>query len=398
MHARRGFTLIELLIVISIIAILSGMVMTMMGTVRRTSMKSATLSVERKVETALRLFKDEYFVYPYQNSYPAMSSTAVGQYFPNNLAYHLGTNISTADNANVNSDVCTAQNQYNYNAQVQGTYLGFTEYVQPSIFTFTAETTITTAGVHCLSGDIADHPGPVPPAQNCFNLRGSIAILLNRMAQEWVGNAMLAGAVAVKGQVIYDCNGTVTQDLSASNILSSPATCASSANPGWANDYIAGDVEKRFIAGNDIVDAWHHPLIYISQVIPGVKGASCNTNGYTIMPFDCRYYSLGVQGFDAGSGPTASLVTANRRLLLGDGRIRLSLTDAGDGMPTPVDPTYFPNAANLMQADMRYYAAQGYESEFELWSAGNDGRFTYMRSDDANGDNVSATEYNRGLQ
>ena len=388
--SRSAFTLIEMLIVVTIISILSGMVMTMVGTVRRTSMKSATQSVERKVETALRLFKDEYCVYPYQNTYPAMNANAVGQAYNNNLYYRVGNNIdpTNGDRDNVISDIATAEGQYCYNATLAGEYGAFSEGGQPSSFTYRIATIVTTPGVHCLSGSLAGN--------NVF--LGSVAVVVNKMAQEWVGNAMLAGAVNVKGQVIFDAYGTMIQDNSGKNILSSPATCASAAKPGWASDYLTGDIESRYIACTDILDAWHHPLVYICQALPAVKGVSANTNGEVIMPFDSRYYSLGAQGFDAGSGPTASVVGAGRRILLGNGRIRLSLTDAGDGAPTPVDATYYPTAGNLMQSDMRYYCAQGYETEFELWSAGFDGKFSYTRADTGNADNICATDFNRGLQ
>jgi hypothetical protein len=81
-----------------------------------------------------------------------------------------------------------------------------------------------------------------------------------------------------------------------------------------------------------------------------------------------------------------------------DGRIRLSATDCGWGEPTPVDAIYFPTANRLMDSDIRYYAAPGFERDFELWSSGVDGRFCWRRSDASNRDNLAARRYGKGLE
>ena len=388
-QSPRGFTMIEMLVVLTILTILSGMVMTMISQARRGSMRSATMSVERKVETALRLFKDEYAVYPYQQTYPDLSPTTPGQYFPNHLYYHLGTNIPTAvggDRDNVVADMTAAKAQYAYicdfNANVEAAPAA-----QPSKFTYLASMVIETGSMHRIYN-------PANPALS-IQQQLSIATLLNRMAQEWSSSAMLAGAVGVKGPVIFDQFGAQVEDLSALPILSS---AKSAGNPGWADDLLAGDLESRYLSGDDILDAWHHPLVYICQVVPGVKSAAATVDGQTLVPFDSRYYGLGPQGFATGSGPTASLKTAGRQVLLNSGRVSLNLTDAGDGQPTPADPTYFPNNGCLMQSDMRFYAPAGDETEFELWSAGFDGLFSYMRTDPGNADNISATDFNRELR
>jgi len=388
---QPGFTLIELLVVIVILLLLSGMVMSMISQARRMSMKSNTLAIERKVETSLRLFKDELAVYPYQQTYPELSATVVNQYFPNHLYYHVGNNISSAtggDRDRIMTDVAAARADFAYNATETGYYGGTSEGTQPSVFTYTASTIIQTGSMHVFYN-------PVTPNTLSFATEAAIATMINRIAEEWVGNAVMAGAVAVKGQVVFDQFGVVTRDLSSATILSSPE---SAGNPGWANDYLTGEVDAHYIRGMDILDAWHNPLIYICQVIPGVKGATSYSNGCTLLPFDTRYYGLGPQGFDPGTGPVASLAALGRRILDNSGRVRLSLGDAGDGQPTPADPTYFPNAGTLIQSDMRYYAAPGYETEFELWSAGYDGMFSYTRSDPADSDNISATDFCRGLR
>ncbi len=401
MRRFNGFTLIEMLIVVVIITVLAGMVMSMISQAKHTAMKSNTLSIERKVETALHLFKDEMAVFPYQLTYPALSPTVPNQYYPNSLYYHVGTNISTVpggDRDNVMADVNSAKGAFAYTGQLAG-YWGGTdptygnyEATQPSVFTYTANTVILTGSMHKYSSWSS---AQAFPDYAITAIEMGISSMNNRMAQERVGDAMLAGAIALKGPVIFDQFGVVVRDQSNLTILNNPASVN---NPGYAIDYLAGEIDAHYINGNDILDAWHNPLIYISQNIPGVKATTSQTNGCTLMPYDTRYYGLGPQGFDAGSGPTASVVAANRRVLLNSGRLVLSITDAGDGQPTAPDATYFPDASNLLQSDMRYYAAQGYETEFELWSAGYDGKFSYMRSDAVDADNISATDYNRGLK
>jgi len=408
----NGFTLIEMLIVVVIITVLSGMVMSMISQAKRTAMKSNTLSIERKVETALHLFKDEMAVYPYQLTYPALSPTVPNQYYPNGLYYHVGTNISTAaggDRDNVMADVNSAKAEFAYTGNLAGYWggegapSGNYEAVQPSVFTYTENTVIMTGSMHKYTSRTATGDPPVgadlitpdPGDGRGLANRMGISFLNNRMAQEQVGDAMLAGAITMKGPVIFDQFGVMIRDQSSLTILTNPASVN---NPGYAIDYLAGDIDAHYINGNDILDAWHNPLVYISQNIPGVKATTSQTNGCTLMPYDTRYYGLGPQGFDAGSGPTASVVAANRRILLNSGRLILNLQDAGDGQPTAPDATYFPDAGNLLQSDMRYYAAPGYETEFEVWSAGYDGKFSYLRSDAVDADNISATEYNRGLK
>jgi prepilin-type N-terminal cleavage/methylation domain-containing protein len=405
-----GFTLIEMLIVVVILTVLGGMVMTMVSQAKRAAMKSSTLSIEKKVETALRLFKDEYATYPYQTTYPILDPNAPNQYFPNGLYYRVGTNISTTngDSDKVIADVNTAKAQFAYRCLLNGYYVAENELAsQPSTFTFMEKNIIMTGSMHqTLGGTPLNGPS-----------KASVATLLNRMAQEWVTNAMIAGAIHVKGFYIFDQYGAMVSDTSASPVVTAPASANTSTGvPGWANDYLNCEMDAHYVKGNDILDAWHHPLIYICQAIPGIKAANTQVNGISLVPFDSRYYGLGPQGFDPTTGPIAGLTAAKRRILSASGRIRLDRNNAGDGMPTPADtdqesdaeavanpqtnanPGYFPDASNLMQSDMRYYAAIGYETEFELWSAGYDGKFSYMRSDSADYDNICATDVLRGLK
>ncbi|MBA3848160.1 MAG: type II secretion system protein, partial [Planctomycetes bacterium] len=57
MSMRRGFTLIELMVVMTIIALLAGLLMPFISMASRNARRTATQAVMRKVDTALRQFK-----------------------------------------------------------------------------------------------------------------------------------------------------------------------------------------------------------------------------------------------------------------------------------------------------------------------------------------------------
>jgi hypothetical protein len=221
------------------------------------------------------------------------------------------------------------------------------------------------------------------------------AAVANRMAREQQRLAVIAGNLSMHGEVISSHQEVVLHDLSANQVLSAPL---SAARPGWACDYLLGGLEPRFIGGNMVLDAWGHPLLYICQAVPGVDGTTCNMFGQptTVYITNSAMYGCGPRGFDVSQGPGPGL-KGTRPWLLYNGRVRLSTSDAGDGQPTPVDPTYYPQPGNLMHADMRYYAVHGFEEEFELWSAGNDGAASYMRDDPANADNVAIQPYTKEI-
>ncbi len=118
--ARHGhaFTLIELLIVLVIVIFLFGFLIEVVGVARREASRSATLAVEHKVDTALRLFKTDFKVYPfawsvdYQQSYPNLAGGA--EHGPTGCYYQLGTNITDANRQNVLADMDFAGSQYGY--------------------------------------------------------------------------------------------------------------------------------------------------------------------------------------------------------------------------------------------------------------------------------------------
>jgi prepilin-type N-terminal cleavage/methylation domain-containing protein len=356
-RAALGLTLIELLVVMAIIAVLIGMLMPMIGVTMRTVQRTRTEVVLRKVDAALRQFRGEFGVYPYQLAYPDLDAGERLADRPNRLGYHLARDLAEADRQRVLADMDAA------------------------------------AGAYC------DENAAAPLRFTVADAGGANrAALLNRMGRQRARLALLAGDTAVGGTCFVSATSGAVVDRRGTPALSGAA--ASADRPGWAHDYLAGDLGPLAIdpETHAIRDDYGTPLAYVSQNLPGIVGTRDIINGEQLRPFDSRLVGLGPQGFAPTAGPGPGLVAQGRLALLCSGRIRLSRTDAGDGQPTPTDAERFPDREDLMHSDVRYYAAPGYEAEFELWSAGPDRGFAWMRDAQANRDNIAVSPYLRGLR
>lgn len=356
-----------------IISILAGMLMPMYGVVRRANMKSVTEFVLKRTDTALRLFRTDWDVYPGQVSYPDLAGGAA---LDNRLHYHLGTDLSTAHRQEIMSDVATAAAKFAYVAN------NSSEGSQPSPLT------ITYALIQS-----------EPRSNYNSSYQISYAALANRMAREQVRLACVAGNLWLRGPIIS--KSPAPADILASKlsmaVLPAPRASEASPGPGWACDYLAGELEAKYISGQAILDAWGHPLVYISQLVPGISGAGARLWEARVTIRNNKRYGMGPIGFDPTQGPGPNLATTRPHLLYG-GRIPLTGDDAGDNLgPPPADATCFPDASVLMHSDRRYYAAPAFVREFELWSAGPDGAFDYMRDAAVNRDNLAAVPYDKGL-
>lgn len=370
-----GFTLLELMIVIAIMTMLLAMLMPMYSVIRDSLMRSRTTYVIAKVDAALRKFKTDYGVYPYQSMYADLDGGETIADRPNNLFFRLGSAMDTARRTKVVADMTTAATRFNYSVNPGNLW---------------ADGAVGTPGLTYVAADAAANQ----LFASSHGITAGAAALLNRMARERMRLAVLAGSVAITGPVVCRNQTTLYVNRTTIPVLSSPSQDISSSiggvpRLGWTADYLGDDLERRSIDGDSILDAWRRPLVYLCQALPAI-GAGANVSGVQ--------FGMGAQGFDPRTGPGPEVIASNRPTLLSFGRIRLSLTDAGDGKPTPASATWFPDADNLMHSDRRYYAAPGFSTEFELWSAGRDGRFAYMRDDAANTDNLSATPYEKGLR
>jgi hypothetical protein len=153
------------------------------------------------------------------------------------------------------------------------------------------------------------------------------------------------------------------------------AVAQTAARPGWANDYLAGELEARYIDGEAVLDAYRQPLVYVCQVTEGVRAS-------------------GAVIFNVGVPRISSAQYGLSRI----GRRTLATVDAQTREPLAADPDALPDPANRMHSDRRIYAAPSYEDEFELWSVGGDRRLGWMRDDARNRDNVPLIDYDKPLR
>ncbi len=327
----NGFTLIELLVVIGILMVLLGLLLPILSLAERESRKSATRTVMVKVDTALRLFRSEIGPYPYQAKY---ADLAAGESWTNRLYYHLGTDIADDDRIKVKADADAAGAIYSTNA---------------------------------ITGD----PPTSPHAYKEFDIwnNSNQAVghdICNIMAEERVRLAVYSGHPKITGGVLSVPYYKVRRVLPTTPLLATPA---SEARPGWAKDYLKGELPRRHVAGDAILDAWNRPIIYVCQVVEGMISAPSGSVGY-------------VNAYYAGLHPL--------------GRRSLADWDAITNEPLAAGPG-LPDATVLRRSDRRLWAPRGLELEFELWSAGPDGLADWMRDAVVNRENVSLQAYDRDI-
>jgi prepilin-type N-terminal cleavage/methylation domain-containing protein len=384
-RSRAGFTLVELLVVVAILLLLMGMLMPMVAMAKRSSLRTISQSVMAKVESALHQYKADFKAYPFQLTEADDSSS-----WSNALNYNLGTSIAPQDAQNIRDDMAKVEGLYRCWSNGAGSQEAAVEVASP--FSFTCY-----RGTGCKAQDGAnDREGDIRPTSSMFNTSNhtwywvyestaanwgtwmAYCALLNRLAAERASVNMLVGDINAHGQYIAGATGPAGsglvynfRDLTAQALLPNPL---SAAKPGWANDYLLGQIEPKYIQGSVILDAYLHPLIYISQVEAGVEPTYGTCYGTS-----CDVPSPSVYG------------------LAPMGRKTLEPFHPGTTTPLAVDFPHLPDPSDLMKSDIRYYAAPGNELEFELWSAGPDGEMGWMRDDPLNADNIPCEPYNSGI-
>ncbi len=205
----RGFTLVELLVVMAIIAMLVGMLMPILALSRRSAERTNTVSLLHKVDTALRLFRNDTRVYPWDaclqpqllangsanpdfnnqaGVYPDL--TAASPAWSNRLYRHIGAVLAPATRDAVLADADAARNAFNYDlTNIDGKLTSARQEVSSRYGTHTfLSTDKLPYGFTYSSG-----------WQPQYNDTTSLPTLLNRMAQEHYALAMLAGAVYITG-------------------------------------------------------------------------------------------------------------------------------------------------------------------------------------------------------
>lgn len=374
---RSAFTLIEVLIVLAVMAILASMAMPVLGVAQRAAKRTATEAVMRRCEVGLRLFHQETGSYPYQLAYADVDA---GERPDNRLAWHLATDLSPADQLDLQADAEAAAAAYTFDCTPPG---GSGDAVEPTgtpkLGALAFRSADVTPGTSLALWRRANINLPWTLDGDFSNgaARLATAVTLNRMARERARRAVYAGNLELRGSVVRDSRdpqGNLHQagvDRSNTKVLTTARTAG---RPGWANDYLAGDLDPKYRDGETILDAFGRPLVYVGQVVEGMRARGGVIFGVPTLPILSRDYGLDRQG---------------RRVLHG--------VDPETGAALSADADTLPDPANLRHSDRRTWAAPGFEDEFELWSTGPDGRWGWMRDDLRNQDNIALLPYDREL-
>lgn len=410
-EGRTGMTLIEILIVIAVLAILVSMLSTMLSIAQRQGRSAKTRATLMKVDQAIRLFRTDMRVYPWQvdlGAPPAEPPT-----WGNNLAWRLAWNPPTAAAAtasdpdrvtymrDVQADLSEIQQRFRF---VNGRNVPPSGDSSEGTHAFRLEppTTTSRTNVMVAAGSIASSLTHLKNyAERYIPGTGTLAYTndwvgdahsLTQMASEVTTLCYLAGQMPVlaptgidpalaedKARFPQEDERHPAMAVSRATTLTfryfpynkaghlgddsrGPVlTTATARAKGWRADYLAGALsrtgatQQRDVdaSGEAIVDAWGTPLVYICAVRPGVKGHQHGVSQTIFNGARAERYHMTTQGREATA---------------------------------------------VLDSDVRTTAAPPYTAEFELWSAGRDRRFAAERSDPLNADNVSLLPYTRGLE
>lgn len=289
---QRGFTLIELLVAISVLAILAGMAMPMVGLAKRTAARKNTESLLAKVETGLRLFKVDMSIYPFQD-HPTTAAA-----FPaadNRLGWALAHDLTVAERADLDDDLAKARKAYGPG----GAHALAMSDIDPVVGTYTP--------------DLRTHAGAV-----------------NRLATERATLAILSGNTSVKGLRNKPTTSVITGAKSS----------------GYASDYIGSDLAREQLQGERVVDLFRQPLVYICPVIPPMRRI---IPADTDRPIDIDYYGLTASGRKATTSLASDMRdTAPQRL-----RFRYELLSAGPDRAIQPQRDEAANRDNLVLGEIR---------------------------------------------
>lgn len=397
-----GFTFIELLVTISIMALLSGMLFATLGLAKRKSKQTATMAVMAKAEAAIRTFRIEMRVYPRQTD---LSTADVDPTkWTNNLGYRLAYTPATAadaatDAANLQADIAAVRNAFYF---VDGTKVGMGA---PPTFDGTHVFRSPDPYKAGYITNILLNPGTlVRPDSHFTTLNGgaqgyipsagsatAMSQVLSSLAEEQCVLKLMAGQIPLLAPVGIDPNDaqdkadfpsedsryTILNYQGGSPVTAFPfyryvpynrgtdvrgpvLTTATAKTRGFRIDFLSTVLKRQSSpsstggidpTGEAVIDAWGNPIVYICDVDPRMRGFfNAMTNG---IYGDAARYRMD------GSGRRVTTVLAS---------------------------------------DLRTTAAAAFRYEFELWSAGPDGKFSHMRDSPDSKDNIPYLSYNRGLQ
>ena len=236
-HHRDAFTLIELIVVVSILAILMGLLMPMLSGVQRKAAQANTENLIRKVDTALQGFRADARTYPF-SALPTSSDGPWGD----DLAFHLFHDLAGAERSLLDADLAAARAAY------------------------------LPAGSLCITGAQIDQPrdwltlggGGFTEAWE----RDQMAVAANRIGGERLVVAVMAGNGGIAG----------TQPNGGKPWKDRGSAAITARSRGWAGDYLSGELEpqeySRDAGGvpDAILDYYGNPLVFVNPVINGVTG------------------------------------------------------------------------------------------------------------------------------
>jgi prepilin-type N-terminal cleavage/methylation domain-containing protein len=393
---RRGFSFVEILIVVSIMCVLVGMLTPILGLAQRQARVANTKSILMKVDQAIRLFRADMRIYPWQIDYgmPPTEPSVWG----NDLGYRLAWDPPAAGSGTAadpdrmtylsgfHDDLTTIQAKFAFvdganvpphGLQSEGTHAFRNE--SPAVgyrtnLLLRAGTLRYTSNLDWYTPD-ANPEVASAEAQVLTRMAGEISVL-----KYTAGQLPTLAPVGVDPADPVDKAAHPAEDGRYASIIvggkpfgyvpynkvgdsRGPVLAVSAAKAhGWRGDYLADALRSGVeghdgsgLMGNAILDVWGHPLVYVCAVSPGCRGS--------------------FPGF---------LIPNETRAGTQEARYNMD--------PQGRKPT------NVLASDVRTSAASAYALEFELWSAGPDGSFSAMRQDPGNRDNIAVVPYQRGLR
>ena len=409
MRREAGFTLIELMMVVAIMVVIASMLMTLMAWAQREARKANTKAILMKTDQAIRLFRADMRVYPWQSDLgiPPAAPAAWG----NDLAYRLAWNPPDAPGDPADPDQLTYLGRFHADlaalrarfafvngknvpprgTATEGSHAFRNEVPGPG---YRTNLLITAGTMHRPLSDITGSkdwflPG-TDASPSTFYDGANTAQVLTRMAEEITELRYIAGqlpteapagcdpadpadlalhpnedsryvsilwsaALGPYGYVPYNKQGVQGDDRRGPAMPTASATAR-----GWRGEYLAGAVRSvagepaAGLSGESLLDAWGRPLIYICTVTPGSMGYLPVLGGHDrARDTDEERYNMGPQG-------------------------RTTVTSRA--------------------SDVRSTASTPFTLEFELWSAGPDGLFDAQRDAAVNRDNIAVQPYLRGLE
>lgn len=419
---RRAFTLIELMIVMTILTIIVGMLSTVIGLAQRQARVTNTKAGLTKVDQAIRLFRTDMKVYPWQTDLSDADTDPAK--LTNNLGFRLAWKPADdterlAYTTRFQADLRAIHARFFY---YDGDHIGLPggdgthAFRTPDIYDQSKRT-----NVMLNQGTLAyaTPPSAITRAGVCYRLEGGVwttGLVASSLLDEHTSMRYAAGALDVtasgplltleapqgidpklpadkarfpaeddrydiwnykvdypfvdKTGYMYvpynkrgfngdDYRGPVLDGSSVPDPVNAPGQ---GPVQGWRAEYLADVLRQRTspdapgdlsMDRRTILDLWGNPLVYVCTAAPGVRGYSHigNING-----------GAGIDERRYGMGPRER------------------------------------EAADSLHSDIRATAAKPYVFEFELWSAGPDGKFDVMRDAAANRDNIAIIPYTRGLR